>query len=517
MKKLPIGIQTFEKIRKDNYIYIDKTDKALDLIEKGEYYFLSRPRRFGKSLFIDTLQSIFEAKKELFEGLYIYDRYDWSKSYPVIKISFAEGNLHSGKDIEDKFEELLMDNEERLEVNCGTSVYDRRCFSSLIKKTYEKYNQKVVVLVDEYDKPILDNITNVEIANELRDSLRSFYSVIKGSDRYLKFAFLTGVSKFSKVSLFSGLNNLEDITIKSDYSSICGYTQKDVEGSFKEYLNNVDMEELKTWYNGYSWLGERVYNPFDILLFLSNNCEYRNYWFETATPNFLVNLMKETNYFLPHLEKLKANDTIIGSFEVGNMKVETLLFQTGYLTIKSVVEGKRGLEYLLGYPNKEVRLSLLDYLIDYFTKQDSEKFIYQDKIYKMLETNNFDELNNSLSTIFASIPYNNFIGNKMYEYEGYYSSVIYAYLASLGLDIIAEDTTNKGRIDLTIRFPHSEKIYIFEFKVIEDIKDTKKPLVQIKEKGYAQKYTNAKEKYIIGIEFSKKKRNIVNFEWEHIY
>lgn len=516
MKKLPIGIQTFKDIIEENYIYIDKTKTALELIEKGRYYFLSRPRRFGKSLFIDTLHRIFEAKKELFKGLYIYNRYNWDNSYPVIKISFAEGNLHSKKELEKRIIDILKDNQKLLNVKCEDSIDVLRCFQTLISSAYEKYNKKVVVLVDEYDKPILDNINDVEIANELRDSLRNFYSVIKGSDQYLKFAFLTGVSKFSKVSLFSGLNNLEDITLDYRYSTICGYTQNDVENSFRQYLKNVDLARLKKWYNGYSWLGESVYNPFDILLFFSKGKEYRNYWFETATPDFLVNLMKEKNYYLPNLEKLKVNDSIIGSFEVENIKVETLLFQTGYLTIKSVIKGERGIEYFLGYPNKEVKLSLLDYLIDFFTEQDSEKLIYQDKIYKMLETNNFDELNSSLYTIFASIPYNNFVSNKMYEYEGYYSSVIYAYLASLGPDIIAEDTTNKGRIDLTIRFPDNEKVYIFEFKVIEDVKDTKKPLAQIKERAYVQKYSKVKEKYIIGIEFSKKERNIVNFEWENL-
>jgi len=225
MKKLPIGIQTFEKIRKNNYIYIDKTAQALNLIENG---------------------------------LYIYDKYDWSKSYPVIKISFAEGNFHSKKELNKRIIDILKDNQKLLGVECEDPEDVVRCFQTLIVSAYEKYNSKVVVLVDEYDKPILDNINNVEIANELRDSLRNFYSVIKGSDQYLKFAFLTGVSKFSKVSLFSGLNNLEDITLKSDYSSICGYTQSDVEKSFKEYFIDVNMEELKTWYNGYSWLGESL-------------------------------------------------------------------------------------------------------------------------------------------------------------------------------------------------------------------------------------------------------------------
>jgi len=513
LKKLPIGIQTFRDIIEENYIYIDKTKTALELIEKGRYYFLSRPRRFGKSLFIDTLHSIFEAKKELFKGLYIYNRYNWDNSYPVIKISFAEGNVHSRKELEKRIIDILKDNQKLLNVKCEDSIDVLRCFQTLISSAYEKYNKKVVVLVDEYDKPILDNINDVEIANGLRDSLRNFYSVIKGSDQYLKFAFLTGVSKFSKVSLFSGLNNLEDITLKSDYSSICGYTQNDVENSFRQYLKNVDLARLKKWYNGYSWLGERVYNPFDILLFLSNRCEYRNYWFETATPNFLINLLKEKNYYLPNLENLEVDEVDLGSFEVENIKVETLLFQTGYLTLKGKEQIYDDIYYTLSYPNKEVKKSLNEYLFKYFSSIVEQKNI---PFYRALQRDDFKVQEEYLISLFASIPCNNFVSNKMYEYEGYYSSVIYAYLASLGPDIIAEDTTNKGRIDLTIRFPDNEKVYIFEFKVIEDVKDTKRPLNQIKERAYVQKYSKVKEKYIIGIEFSKKERNIVNFEWEHL-
>ncbi len=513
MQKLPIGIQTFRDIIEENYIYIDKTKMALDLIEKGKYYFLSRPRRFGKSLFIDTLYNIFEAEKDLFKGLYIYGRYDWSKRYPVIKISFAEGVLHSRDDLDKQIIHILKDNQKLLGVECENSEDIVRCFQTLIASTHEKYKQKVVILVDEYDKPILDNINDIKIANELRDSLRNFYSVIKGSDQYLKFAFLTGVSKFSKVSLFSGLNNLEDITLKSSYSSICGYTQIDVEESFKEYLKEVNMEELQNWYNGYSWLGEKVYNPFDILLFLSNNCEYRNYWFETATPDFLIKLLKEKRYFLPNLENLEVTDSDLGSFEVENLKVETLLFQTGYLTFKGKERVYDDTFYTLSYPNKEVKKSLNEYLFKYFTEINNQSNI---SFYRALQGDNFKVQEDFLFSLFASIPYNNFTAGKMYEYEGYYSSVMYAYFASLGLEVIAEDTTNKGRIDLTLKFPGNEKVYIFEFKVLESVKDTKKPLDQIKERGYADKYSNVNERYLIGIEFSKKERNIISFEWEAV-
>ncbi|MEA1911132.1 MAG: ATP-binding protein, partial [Spirochaetota bacterium] len=522
MKRLPIGIDTFENLRTGNHVYIDKTKIAYELIETGKYYFLSRPRRFGKSLFVDTLHCIFEGKKELFEGLFIYDNYDWEQKNPVIKISFGAGTLHSRKELDRRIIDILKENQKRLDLECEDTSYVAGCFNEVIRLAYEKTGQPVVVLVDEYDKPILDNITDIDAANEIRDGLRNFYSVIKDNDRYLRFAFLTGVSKFSQVSLFSGLNNLKDITLDERYGTICGYTQRDVETSFVEHLDGVDLEKLKEWYNGYSWLGESVYNPFDILLFFDKGKAYKNYWFETATPNFLINLLKERNYFLPSLETLEMSENDLGSFEVESLKVETLLFQTGYLTIREEKQIFEDYVYSLTYPNKEVRKSLNEYLFRFFTKVESKLNM---PFYRTVIADDFDAQRVFLTSLFASIPYNNFVNNRMYEKEGYYASVMYAYFASLGLTLIAEDVTNKGRIDLTLKIPateeSSEKIYIFEFKVIEDMNNSKKPLDQIKERGYADKYSGLKSSsginvsiFLIGIEFSKKERNICGFEWE---
>ncbi|MEA1911714.1 MAG: ATP-binding protein [Spirochaetota bacterium] len=520
-KRLPIGIDTFEKLITGNHVYIDKTKIALELINSSPYYFLSRPRRFGKSLFIDTLHCLFEGRKELFKDLYIHDNYDWKQTYPVIKISFAEGTIHSRKELDKKIIRILKDNQKKLEVDCDDNSDVAGCFGDLIALTQKKTGRNVVVLVDEYDKPILDNITDIETANEIRDGLRNLYSVIKGKDRYLHFAFLTGVSKFSKVSLFSGLNNLKDITLDRRYSTICGYTQSDVETSFTEYLEGVDLEKLKEWYNGYSWLGESVYNPFDILLFLdSPGKEYKNYWFETATPNFLITLLKDNNYYLPNLENLEMTELDLGSFEVENLKLETLLFQTGYLTIKKEELLLDKYIYQVDFPNKEVKTSLNEYLFKFFTSIEHHQSI---PYYRALISDNFPAQKNHLYTLFESIPYNNFTNNKMYEKEGYYASVIYAYFASLGMELIAEDVTNKGRIDLTMKFPGNEKIYIFEFKVLINNDTGKKPLEQIKKMGYAKKYTGLRnsagkppEIYIIGIEFSREKRNICAFEWEKL-
>ena len=276
-KKLPIGIQTFAKIREEDYYYVDKTAHALNLIEQGTHYFLSRPRRFGKSLFIDTLAELFAGNEALFRGLYCHDKWDWSVKYPVIRISFAEGVMESRADLGRRIDEILCENEASLGVEGKEASVPGR-FGALIRAAEKKFGQRVVVLVDEYDKPILDNLTRPELARQMRDGLRDLYSVIKGQDAHIKFAMLTGVSKFSKVSLFSGLNNLKDITVDKSYSAICGYTDEDVDTVFAPELAGLDREQIREWYNGYNWTGEAVFNPFDLLL-LYDNREFRPYWF----------------------------------------------------------------------------------------------------------------------------------------------------------------------------------------------------------------------------------------------
>ena len=287
--KLPIGIQTFATLRQDGCYYVDKTALALKLIEQGNYYFLSRPRRFGKSLFLDTLKELFEGNETLFRGLHIHDRWDWQTRYPVIRLSFAEGVLHSRAELDAKIGELLTDNETRLGV-CSPHHSISGRFLGLIRETHAHIGQRVVVLIDEYDKPILDNLTDPEIARAMRDGLRNLYSTIKGADAHLRFVLLTGVSKFSKVSLFSGLNNLNDITVDPEYSALCGYTEADLETVFAPELFDLDRDEIRRWYSGYNWTGETVYNPFDVLLLFQKR-QFRPWWFETATPTFLVDLL----------------------------------------------------------------------------------------------------------------------------------------------------------------------------------------------------------------------------------
>lgn len=499
MQKLPIGIQTFSELRTKDYLYIDKTKEAYELIESGvKYYFLSRPRRFGKSLFLSTLHSIFEGKKELFEDLYIYEKYDWNEKYPVIKIDFF-GDLRSPEALKERVFDMLRDNQERLDVKCFNSEKFSSCMSDLIQQTYKKYDQQVVVLIDEYDKAILDNLDQMEVAQENREIIKSLYSVLKGCEPYLKFVFLTGVSKFSKASIFSGLNMLQDISLNPKYGNICGYTQEDIESTFLPYLDGVDLEKLKVWYNGYNFLKSDVYNPFDILLFIQNDYSYKNYWFTTGTPTFLIKLIEQNNYFLPNLANLTIGDEILDSFDIDNIDLEVILYQAGYLTI----------EYKLKLPNKEVKLSFNNMLIYTFYKDTNSR--NKSALFQALVDGELETFKETLETIFASIPYNNYTNNNIQIYEGFYASVIYVYLQSLGLDIVGEDVTNKGRIDLTLKL--NNFIYIIEFKV-----GNENALKQIKEKNYAKKYQNENKKiYLVGINFNEKEKNISKFQWEKLF
>jgi len=509
LKKMPIGISTLETILKENYLYVDKTDIAQNLIENGQYYFLSRPRRFGKSLFLDTLRTIFDGDKEVFKGLSIYENgYEFVK-HPVIRISFNDGMFKTKKEFNKTILIILKENQKRLGIECEEIEDAPFCFKELIYQAHKKYNKRVVILIDEYDKPILDNIEDTEIATLMREQLKNFYSVIKGADEYLKFVFITGVSKFSKVSLFSGLNNINDITLDRSYSTICGYTQRDVETVFAKHLEGQDFAKIQKWYNGYKFLGEGVYNPFDILLFIQKGFEYRNYWFSTATPTFLLKIIEKNNYFLPNLENIVKDDRMLDSFDVDYIELETLMWQTGYLTIHDTYESMKGIKYRLSIPNNEVRISLMGSVADFMSKiQNSE--LKQESIYDALVEADFKAFEKTFKALFASIPYNLFTKNKMYEYEGYYTSLFYTYLKALGIDLVGEDVTNKGRIDLTIKMPNS--IIIIEFKV-----DCSSALSQIKEKNYHEKYLDSSLPiYIVGIEFDTKERNISLVEFEKV-
>jgi hypothetical protein len=333
---------------------------------------------------------------------------------------------------------------------------------------------------------------------------------LKAQDAHIQCIFMTGVSKFSKVSLFSDLNNLTDITISPRFATICGYTQAELETSFAEHLADVDLERFRQWYNGYQWLGEPVYNPFDVLLFLQEGKVYRNYWFETGSPSFLVRLFQQKRYFLPNLEDIEVGEEILNSFDVDTLTPETLLFQAGYLTIAESFTRRQRTLYRLRIPNMEVRLALSDALITGYTRIDAPKFSIQEELYQALRTDNFPALHGIIHRLFAAIPYRNFTNTDLLDSEGYYASVLYAFFASLDARIIPEDVTNKGQVDLTVILEN--RIFVMEIKLIQAAEVKGNPaLEQIRARGYSEKYLGRPGMSVheLGLVFSKAERNLI--------
>ena len=507
-KKLPIGIQNLREIREGGYYYVDKSGYAVRLANEGKYYFLSRPRRFGKSLFLDTLKELFEANRPLFEGLHAADNWDWSVKHPVIRVSFGDAVGKDPADLPVRLREILAANARRmgLDLAGGTVVGD---FGDLIERAAEKHGQKVVLLIDEYDKPILDNIENAEVATAMRDGLRDFFSVIKGADPHLRFVLLTGVSKFSKVSLFSGLNNLYDITLDADYSALCGYTEEDVDTVFAPELEGLDRDQIREWYNGYNWTGEAVYNPFDLLLLFKGR-EFKAWWYGTGTPTFLMKLLARRERFLPELQDLLVDDLLLSTFDVDNISTESLLFQTGYLTIGEKQNLSGSTLYRLKYPNREVYQSLTDGLLRDWTPVARETTVARVKLHDLLEKHDLAGMGRLMAGFFESIPHQWYTNNPIAQYEGYYASVFYAFFASLGLPVTVEESSNAGRLDMVVRF--GDRALIFEFKLVDNeaTPGGNSALAAIIERGYAERYrAEGVPVDCVGIEFSRKQRRIV--------
>ena len=514
-RKLPIGIQTFRIIREEGYYYVDKTAYVRRLIDEGTHYFLSRPRRFGKSLLLDTVKELFEGAEPLFRGLAIHDGWDWSAPHPVVRLSFGGGNFKDPDYLAANLAAQLDDLERRADAASGYAAGPDR-FAHLLRTLHERAGRRVVVLVDEYDKPILDALDAPDVARANRDFLRGLYSVVKDCDAHVRFTLLTGVSKFSKVSLFSGLNNLIDVTLDPVYSAVCGYTEADLDAVFAPELPGLDRDEIRRWYNGYNWLGaEKVYNPFDVLL-LFRRRQFGAWWFETGTPTFLVDTLVERGVGSLALERMTANDALLSAFDVGAVGAEALLFQTGYLTIVGTERRGAKTRYRLGYPNQEVRVGLNESLLHRLADDPSRASGHADQLYDLLQADDFDGLQELLKAFFAGIPYQWHVRNDVADYEGYYASVFYALFAAAGLDLTVEDSTSRGRVDLAVRL--DGRVYLFEFKVVKSAPDgpARRPaaaMAQLRERGYADKYRAAGGPvHLIAVEFSKRTRNVAAFE-----
>ena len=507
---LPTGMTSLREIRTRDCYYVDKTDHVRRLVEGGKHYFLSRPRRFGKTLLVDTLQELFEGSEELFRGLAIHGEWDWSARHPVVRISFGGGNFDSPdfvrRNVEDQLEET-----ERLAGLEPDPVEASIRFRRLIRTLHERTGQRAVVLVDEYDKPILDALGDRELARANRDFLRGFYAMIKDCDRQLRFVFLTGVSRFSQAGLFSGLNNLIDITLEPEFSDICGYTDADLDAVFAPEFEGLDRKEVRRWYNGYNWRGaEKVYNPFDILL-LFRTREFEAHWFRTGTPTFLVDLLSRRRVAAPALEGMFANATLLSAIDVDRIPVEALLFQTGYLTIVGEERDEEALLYRLGYPNLEVKRSLNALLLETMAP-DVPIEAESRELRRLMRTNDFAGVERLFRAFLASVPNEWYANTGMAGYEAHYASVFYSHFVAAGMDVRAEESTARGRSDLAVLYNGSA--YLFELKVA-DGKREGRALAQIRERGYADKYRGMPV-HLIGIEFGREERNIVGFAFETV-
>jgi hypothetical protein len=502
MRRYPIGIQDFSEMRTGNYLYVDKTSFIERLFFHGKYYFLSRPRRFGKSLFMSALDYLFQGKKELFEGLYLYDKWDWTKTNPVIKVSFSNIG-HKEKGLTRAIDEELAKIAKAYGIILQEDVISGK-FKELVEKLFDGFG-KVVVLIDEYDKPIIDHLgKNTRQAIENREVLKSFYSILKDADPFLKLVFITGVSKFSRVSIFSDLNNLIDITTDADFSSICGISQEELENNFTEELQKFDSEQIKKWYNGYSWDdGISVYNPFSLLNFFMKG-KFKNYWFETGTPTFLINLSK--NQYLYDFEGIKVEESGLSAYDIENLRLIPLMFQTGYLTIKEPED--MGI-YTLSYPNEEVRQSYLNMLADSYIQDPAlSGRVWANNLYKAIEVGDVDKLQSLFNTVFKSIPYE--IWQK--ENEHFYHAIIHLTFRLLGIYVESQVQTSDGRLDALVQT--SKYVYAFEFKLDGSATEA---LQQIKDKGYLQPYFYQNKTCIgIGLNFSIETKKVQELLWEEV-
>ena len=509
-RMLPIGISSLREIRETDCYYVDKTTHIRRLIEGGKYYFLSRPRRFGKSLLVDTLRALFEGNEELFRGLAAHGEWDWSVRHPVLRFDFSAGEFGDPDGVREDAESQLAAMERR----AGLEPIHARAsirFRELVAALHERTGQRVVVLVDEYDKPILDALSKPEVARANRDFLRSLYGVIKACEEQIRFAFLTGVSKFSKAGLFSGLNNLSDITLDERYGAICGYTDNDLDTVFAPELEGLDRDEIRRWYNGYSWLGpERVYNPFDILL-LFDKRRFGSYWFETGTPTFLVDFLSRRRVATPALESMVADDALLSAFDVDRIAVEALLFQTGYLTIIGEERDEDARLYRLSYPNHEVKSSLNAVLLEAMAP-DIPAVAESRTLRRLMRANDFAGVEALFRAFLAGIPNEWYANTGMSGYEAHYASVFYSHFAAAGMDVRVEESTARGRSDMAVLY--NGNVYVFEFKMVNRGPEDR-ALAQIRERGYADKYRcPGQPVHLIGVEFGREERNIVGFAVE---
>ena len=508
IRKYPVGIQNFEDLRKEGYCYVDKTALMYQLVQSGKYYFLSRPRRFGKSLLLSTLEAYFEGKKELFHGLAVEQLEQEWNTYPVLHLDLNAQKYDTPESLYSILNDALCAWESLYETRPSETTHSLR-FQGVIQRAAEKCGKKVVVLIDEYDKPMLQAIGNEALQTEYRNTLKAFYGVLKSCDKYLRFALLTGVTKFSKVSVFSDLNNLMDISLSSRFASICGITEQELQHFFKEDIkllgesNGVSPEqtsrELKKWYDGYHFSdkSEDIYNPFSLLNTFAQS-QFGSYWFETGTPTFLVELLKHSHYDLHRLTQEMAMADSLNGIDSMEENPVPILYQSGYLTIKDYDQEFR--YYTLGFPNKEVEEGFTKFLLPHYAYLPSGNSVFElTRFVQEVRSGQVDAFMKRLQSFFADCPY-----ELARDLERHYQNVLFIVFKLLGFYTQAEYHTSEGRIDLVVQTPNY--IYVMEFKLEGTAEEA---LQQINEKHYTLPFASDSRKlFKIGVNFSNTIRGI---------
>ncbi len=513
MKKLelPVGYSAFREIREWNCYYVDKTSHIWRLARRPGYYFLSRPRRFGKTLLLDTMQELFEGGEELFRGLYIHERWDWTVRHPVVRLSFG-GDYRAAGSLESHIIKQLIALEKVAGVEPPTLDYTgAERLQYLIGGLHHQSGQRVVVLVDEYDKPILDTLENRKLVRANRDCLRGLYGVIKDCARHLRFVFVTGISMYSKVSLFSGLNNLKNISLDPKYGTICGFTDAELDAVFAPELPGLNRKTIRKWYNGYSWLGEEdVYNPFDVLLMFDER-KFESYWYETGTPSYLLDRLAKGGLNTLDLEDLGLYAKELSNFDVERININALLFQCGYLTIADrQVRGSR-VYYPLKYPNHEVRLSLNEELVETVTGKLTEASDRGEELIRLLQVNDFDGFAAEMRSFYANVPHEWYSSSEVSRYEAFYAGLLFACFIANGVEVSAEQSSAEGRADLVVHT--GGETFVLEFKVaaVGEKVELKvvEALAQMRGKNYALPHQSRGRKvHLLAVVFSRKDRNL---------
>ena len=514
---LPIGIQSFRNLRESDCYYVDKTPLIRELIESGRHYFLSRPRGFGKSLLLDTIKELFSCSEELFQGLDIHDKWNWDEPHPVLRLSF-DATYNGSEDLAKDIQSQLVAVERDMDVEpIREDLTGSIRLHSLLDTLHRKTGRRVVVLVDEHDKPILDVLANPELATANRDYLHGLYGVIKGCAEHVHFTLVTGVSMFPKASIFSGANHLYDISLHPRYATLCGYTDHDLDTVFALELEGLDRDEIRRWYNGYHWGGgETLYNPYDILQLFSDR-EYQAHWFEKGTPTMLYRQMEREQVNPMTLVNQRVLEDSISRFEVDDLDLRALMFQSGYLTIGSEERKYHRSYFTLDYPNLEVRQRFNEGLLAHMGLDQSSVADDSRQLLGLLVANDFDAFGKALNAFIDGIPRQWYDNNQTQNYEAHYASMLYIALQVLGTELVAEDVSSHERAEMVVL--EGGQVFVIEFKMAESEASAESAIedamTQMKDRGYANKYRGRNEPiHLVAIMFGNKDRNLISIQAE---